>query len=926
MAKSFQDNFPTCEQCGTSLAGASPDEGCLNCLLGTGLEAGSSDIITVPKSASDREFQHYEILTHPNGSLWEIGRSAVGYSYKARDINLDVPVVLKVARARFLGGPQERRLFLSEARTAAQLRHANVPAVLHFGTTKAENGEEDCFYAVEYVEGESLEASLRRNGPMAPATALNLGLQVGRALAAAEKIGLVHDALTPCNIILETDGDAAAKVINFGPSKLMEEEIPGESLVKTRTFASPEESEGRERSTRSNIYSLGKVLCYSLTGQILDRVSDQALLLVQLQQRKVSERAITLLTSMLAVRPDHRPSPMEVVRVLQGCLKEPGSAEIAGVRPLASRARCWAWAGGLGLITAIVCLVLWFIGRPPLPEKSVAVLPFRNLSAEPGNAFFAEGIQDDIQSRLLKIRDLKVISRLATARYPANAPRDLRAIGKALGVRHVLEGSLRRDGNRIRMHVALVDTQSGVEVLSEAFDRDLKDAMRLQGALANQIASALKVNLSAEERVNLLSQTTRNPDAYVLYLRARKLENNPAYFISAFEGAEALYRQAVAIDPQFALAHARLATNLGLLYRFRGPSEDLRNEAHAEVREALRLQPDLGEGYLAKGLCDYWIERDFERAIVELEVAEKLMPNDTEGTMTIAFIRRRQGQWKEALAAQVRASTREPLNVEYEHELNATAILTRDWSTAATHITKAVALAPKVAALRGEAAAVKFWQTGVLAPLQRFFAEFDSYGDPGGVLAWGRWDCAMMARDFPLARAAIETFPHDTLPSVIGAPVPKAYLEGCTRLAQGEKKKAQERFEAARPSMEAEALSHSDDALRHARLGLLYAYMGRKADAVREAERAVEITPVSKDAIDGHQWLCHLALVRAWVGDKDEAINMIERLLREPGCVSPVNEASMTLWELRLRWQWDPLRKSARFQKLLAGSEPQTIL
>jgi tetratricopeptide (TPR) repeat protein len=267
----------------------------------------------------------------------------------------------------------------------------------------------------------------------------------------------------------------------------------------------------------------------------------------------------------------------------------------------------------------------------------------------------------------------------------------------------------------------------------------------------------------------------------------------------------------------------------------------------------------------------------------------------------------------------------DPLNRKYEEELHATACLLRDWPTAALHADRAVAMTPAVAPLKLERALVDYWQDGNLVPLQKMLATIKSFPDVEGDLTWERWDAAMLARDFAAARVAMDTFSFETLPTVVGAPIPKSYFAGCIWLAQGQNGRAQEFFETARPSMEAETLAHPDDALRHARLGLLYAYMGRKADAVREGERAVELTPVSKDAIDGHQWLCNLALIHARVGDLDQALSMITSLLREPGCVSPLNEASLSHWDLRLRWQWDPLRSDPRFQKILTEPEPPTI-
>jgi hypothetical protein len=183
----------------------------------------------------------------------------------------------------------------------------------------------------------------------------------------------------------------------------------------------------------------------------------------------------------------------------------------------------------------------------------------------------------------------------------------------------------------------------------------------------------------------------------------------------------------------------------------------------------------------------------------------------------------------------------------------------------------------------------------------------------------------MLNRNFTGANAIVDSYPLDMLPSVIGAPIPTSYLKGCIALASGESERANRLFEIARPSMEAEAVGHSDDAMRHARLGLLYAYMGRKANAIREVKCAVALAPVSIDALDGHEWLCHLALVHARVGDTDEAISMIKSLLTQPGCVSPLNEASLSLSDLRLRWQWDPLRKDPRFQQIIAGPEPATV-
>lgn len=909
------ERAPVCEQCGEPLPSSLQEEGCLNCLLSTAIENGPRPKEISPNEQAAFQFQHYEILARPDGTHWELGRDAVGVIYKARDKNLDIPVTLKLIDRRFAGRSGERDRFLRAARAAARLRHPNVAKLLHFGAVDRpgsaadQTASEEFYYAMEFIEGESLEERVREKGPLDVRLALELVQQVARALAAGARQGLEERSIDPAHILLATDEDSGSS--EDGPNRVAPE------WVKLKDFGLMGIAQEGGARPAGDSESLGKILYFALTGRFADAA---AFSVKELQAQKIPKSVVALLKSMLGIVPDGRViSAADVGLALQHCRER--------LAPNDRRAACLRWGvAGLAAAAAIIGLCLyWWQPAASLPEKSIAVLPFRNLSPDPANAYFAEGVQDDILSRLVKIQDLKVISRLGTSRYPADAKRDLTEIGRALGVQNLLQGELRRVGDRVRLQVSLVEAASEREIWSDSYDRELADAISLQGALAREIADALDATLSQKEKINVTSPATNDPDAYVLYLQGRKLENNPAFMVSAFEGAEALYRQAVASDPHFALAHARLAITLSFLYRYRGPSEDLRAQAHAEARMALRLQPDLGEAHLATGLCAYRIERDYDRALTQLKIAERLLPNDVETVTTIAYIYRRQGKWKEALAAQERALAREPLSAQYEHELGATTTLMRAWAASAKHFERAISLNPKLPELRAEADLIHFWQTGDLTSLRTFYAGLASYGDPGGLVAFGRWDCAMLGRDFAAARAAIDGFPYETLPSVLSAPVPKAYLTGCTFLAQGEREKAMLQFETARPALEAEVSVHPNDSLRHARLGLLYAYMGRKAEAIRAGERAVELTPVIKDAIDGRSRLGNLALIYARVGDNDQALALIERLLREPGGVSPVSENSMTLWELRSRWQWDPLRQDSRFQKILAAPEPATV-
>jgi TolB-like protein/Flp pilus assembly protein TadD len=573
------------------------------------------------------------------------------------------------------------------------------------------------------------------------------------------------------------------------------------------------------------------------------------------------------------------------------------------------------------VIGSLAMLLPW--KKTQAQDRSVAVLPFETAGGDQDILAFSEGLEEDIVSRLVKIRDLRVITHLSSPIHPTGAQRELGAIGKSLGVRHVLCGRFNRGGDRITLHVSLRDTRDGHEIWSEKYDRKLADVIALQGELASAIAAALNATLTPQETVNVREPSTINPDAYALYLRARKFDNRPSFAISDNEEAQMLYSQAITLDPGFALAHARRAAVLAFLYRFRSPNEDVRTAAYAEMEQALRLRPELGEAHLAKASCLYYIDRDYDGAFAELKITQRLLPNEPEADSIAAYICRHRGRWWDAYAVLQHVLARYPTNATYMEELYTTSCFLRDWDLAAKYVRMAESTALQTDFLKVERAFVDVRRDGNLSPLQLTFSQIKSYGDSEGTLAWMRWDAAMLGRNFAAAQEAIDGFPSETLPSVLSAPVPKSYLKGCIALAAGNRQSAQQFFELARPAMEAESLAHPESDVRHARLGLLYAYMGRKVEAIREGKRAVELKPVSNDAVYGTQQLSNLALIYAWTGEKAKAISMIEELLQEPGAVY-FYEASMSWWELHLRWQWDPLRDSPGFQKILAQPEPQT--
>src|SRR5437762_60419 len=312
-------------------------------------------------------------------------------------------------------------------------------------------------------------------------------------------------------------------------------------------------------------------------------------------------------------------------------------------------------------------------------SKSIAVLPLENLSDEKENAFFADGIQDELLTSLSKIKDLKVISRTSVMQYKSGITRNLREIAQQLGVANILEGSVRRANNHVRVSVQLIDARSDRHVWAENYDRTLADSISLQSELASEIANALRASLSPEEKARVEAKPTSNADAYVLYLQARGPQNRPSALLQDKQLAEQLYKQAIALDPKFALAHAQLSQTVAEIYHTFQPTKAREIEARTESEEALRLQPDLGEGHVARALCFYWIDADFEQALREFDLAARLLPNNADTPRLVAALRRRQGKWPEALAKFREAAAIDPRNSYLAHETANTYGFLHNW-------------------------------------------------------------------------------------------------------------------------------------------------------------------------------------------------------------------------------------------------------
>ena len=919
----------TCAQCGSHLGSSGGTEKvCINCLL-----HGALDDEDVDQAVSSHRFDQYELVTGVDNAPVELGRGAMGITYKAFDTNLRCEVALKVIHPHYLADESTRTRFLSEARAAAQLHHRNIAPVFHLGSEQGEY-----FYAMELVEGETIETRVRRTGPIDYPTALDLTLQITRALIAAGDRKFVHRDVKPSNIMLctEADGAIVAKLIDFGLVRAMTDQSASDGVSPGRTgfigtphFASPEQFAGKTTDARSDIYSLGVTLWFMLTGQVPfdgsreEIQQEQLSAVLPLEQLKGVPRAVVdLIKRMLEPDPSRRhQSP--------GALQEQINKCIAGMDAAKQgQRRHFAYSALAAVALIIVALGAFYIFQdkfipraPNAPEKSIAVLPFENFSPDPDNALFADGIQDEILTRLSKIVDLKVISRTSVMNYKTGKARNVPQIGQQLGVAYVLEGSVQKSGETVRVNVQLIRADSDSHVWAEIFDRKLADIFSFESEVAKAIADQLQAKLSGQEEQIIAYKPTDNVEAHDAYLRGLayclRTQRTPANSL----GAQKYLREAVHLDPKFALAWALLSYTDAIGYRTMNlqPTVALREETLQAAETALTLQPTLGEAVLAKGYYHFACLQDYDTAVGYLEQARSLLPNNSRVLQSLADVERTRGQWERSDAYFNQVERLDPRNVLLLTQHALSLIVVRRFSEAQRRLDLVLDITPddvdasviKASIAQAEGDLPK--AAALLAPLNPNPHDF-------GALQIQTYQALLERHPAPIIPLLKERLAKadPALGFLIGEL--RLWLGRAQELA-GDHGAAEETWRQVLRELEPLLKEQPQNAELIGVLALANMGLGHKPAALALAEQAMAAHTVEQDVVNGPFPIEVLARVEAQTGESDRAIATLEKLLSTPYFGAFTN-TPLTPALLRLDPMFDPLRNDPRFQKLIEEKQP----
>jgi len=544
-------------------------------------------------------------------------------------------------------------------------------------------------------------------------------------------------------------------------------------------------------------------------------------------------------------------------------------------------------------------------------DKSIAVLPFENLSDEKENAYFADGIQDDVLTNLSKIGDLKVISRTSVMPYRGKT-QNLREIGKTLGVSNILEGSVRRSGNRVRVNVQLIDATTDEHLWASDYDRDLTDVFAIQTDLAQKITEALQAKLSPSERAQIERKPTENGEAYLAFVQAHNLQN-AVEDLGKLKQSEQLYARAIELDPKFALALACYSQLESWIFHTFDPTQERREKAGTLAERALQLQPDLPETHLALGFSYYYGDNNYDAALREFEIARQGLPNESDAYLAIGAIQRRQGKWAESTANLEKAVSLNPKDTFPLQNLAFNYQMLRNFDAANKTIDRGLQINPRGVGLWEIKSKLAIAEKGDLSVSEKAFQAVTSMPMSNVEKLWiasARAEVFLLERKYKEGLREAESLPDDLLAPIHPAALySKYFLIGFARKALQDEAGGRAAFLKAKDLLEAQLKQSPDAAEMHIQLAKVLAHLGEKDAALAEARRATELVPESKDALGGPEIAAGVAEVHAILGDKSRAIEILDGLLSRPSAV--------TVQSLKVNPIWDSLRNDPGFQALL---------
>jgi TolB-like protein/Flp pilus assembly protein TadD len=917
-----------CKKCGLTILVDEPEGLCAACLLETSLGMLHGEVNGAGGMELPEELGDYQLLE-------EIGRGGQGLVYRARQKSLNRMVALKVIGLGRWATKAHIKRFRLEAEAAASLDHPSIVPIHEIGESDG-----SCYFSMQLVEGRRLDEVINRE-PMSNRGAAELIIKLARTISYAHKRGILHRDIKPGNILIDVGGEP--HLTDFGLARLIEREntITG-TLVEalgTPSYMAPEQAAGdvAQLTSATDVYGLGAILYQLLTGQppfVGGTIYETVRLVLETEPRhprllnpKADRDLATICLKCIEKDPKRRySSALALGEDLERCLRhEPIRARRAGVL---TRGRKWvqrkpAAAGliaslvGLAMAVGVIGIFVWKSDLIRPAATGIAVLPFENLSNDREDASFADGVQDDLVTKLANIAALKVISRTSVMQY--RGEHNTREVGESLRVSHVLEGSVRKTGAWLHINAQLIDTRTDSHIWAKQYDGDLKDVFTIQSEIAEKVAEQLHAKISPAEKLAIERPPTADLTAFDLYNRAKNLLLTSSYTTTAktkLSRAADLLTHAVARDPSFFQAYCQLASAHNRLYFFGDDHTPTRLAlAEAAIQSAFRLRPDGGEAHLARAENRYEGHLDYDGALAELEVAAKSLSNEPRLFELEGYIQRRQGKQEQALRSLERAVDLDPRNI---YTLEQTALsydVLRRYRDEEVVWDRALSIQPNDVQTRISRALVELNWKADTRPLHEVIDEIrakDPAATQGVVDTW--LACALAERDLPATASGLAVLGEGSF-GIDTIRLSRSFAEGLIARMMKDDAKAGFAFTKARAEQEKIVETQPNDGLALCVLGLIDAGLGRKEEALREGRRASELLPVEKDAINGPIMVKYLAIIAAWVGDKNLACEQLSIATSRPSYLS--------YGELRLLSFWDPLRGDPRFEKIVASLAPK---